>query len=564
MVDEIGDTSTPPSSGEHKRPLRIAVQGCCHGALDRIYATIEAYDAAHSNKPPIDLLLCCGDFQALRNSSDLDTIAVPPKYREMGSFYKYYSGQVKAPVLTLFIGGNHEASGYLQELFYGGWVAPNIYYLGAAGIVNFGGVRIAGLSGIFKSHDFEKGRFEFPPYDNSSLRSVYHVRNVEVYRLKCIQGGSKGVDVMISHDWPRGIEQYGDTAGLIRKKKFFQKEIEENCLGSPVNEEVLHAMKPRWWFAAHLHVKFTANVLHESRPREPESNLADLIPSQIKQKPEHGEQAKKKGEKTSFVGLESATVCPGSGTEDLVTQMTKFLSLDKCLPRRHHLQIVNIARGDGHGSSAEPKLEYDLEWLAVLKKTHYLTKNTRSRQSVPDTVIPVSSEDMDAIRHKLRERLQRTDIKHKHNDQDVLTIPENFVITATPHGLPDAGIAVSGGHMIGNPQTDELLSVLGLDHIVTTPYQGGNTTTPCYSHHQPTTQDAVADPLQDENEIDLCEDEEEYTDENGGKSEDHTSTLLGVVESSGQMDNNEIDIDESDDAVTGGANAKKKPRTNSL
>jgi len=44
--------------------------------------------------------------------------------------YRYYSGEKKAPVLTIFIGGNHEASNYLQELPYGGWVAPNIYYLG--------------------------------------------------------------------------------------------------------------------------------------------------------------------------------------------------------------------------------------------------------------------------------------------------------------------------------------------------------------------------------------------------------------------------------------------------
>jgi len=43
---------------------------------------------------------------------------------------RYYSGEKKAPVLTIFIGGNHEASNYLQELPYGGWVAPNIYYIG--------------------------------------------------------------------------------------------------------------------------------------------------------------------------------------------------------------------------------------------------------------------------------------------------------------------------------------------------------------------------------------------------------------------------------------------------
>ena len=48
----------------------------------------------------------------------------------MITFYKYYSGEKKAPVLTICIGGNHEASNHMQELPYGGWVAPNIFYLG--------------------------------------------------------------------------------------------------------------------------------------------------------------------------------------------------------------------------------------------------------------------------------------------------------------------------------------------------------------------------------------------------------------------------------------------------
>jgi hypothetical protein len=39
-------------------------------------------------------------------------------------------------------------------MYYGGWVAPNIWYLGAAGVINFGGARIGGLSGIFNDRHY--------------------------------------------------------------------------------------------------------------------------------------------------------------------------------------------------------------------------------------------------------------------------------------------------------------------------------------------------------------------------------------------------------------------------
>lgn len=99
-------------------------------------------------------------------------------------YYRYYSGEKIAPVLTIFIGGNHEASNYLQELPYGGWVAPNIYYLGYANVITIGGIRIAGLSGIYKSQHWMQGHHEKPPYNENTIRSVYHIRNLEIFRLK--------------------------------------------------------------------------------------------------------------------------------------------------------------------------------------------------------------------------------------------------------------------------------------------------------------------------------------------------------------------------------------------
>ena len=38
-------------------------------------------------------------------------------------------------------------------------MAPNIFYMGNAGVVKYGGLRIAGLSGIYKPFDYEKSKF---------------------------------------------------------------------------------------------------------------------------------------------------------------------------------------------------------------------------------------------------------------------------------------------------------------------------------------------------------------------------------------------------------------------
>ena len=181
--------------------MKIAVEGCCHGELETIYAAMEKIEKKEGIK--IDLLICCGDFQAIRNKRDLECMSVPIKYREMGTFYKYYSGELKAPYPTLFIGGNHEASNYLWELYYGGFGAPNIYYLGHSGCIKFGDLRIAGLSGIYKQYDYRKGHFERPPYtQDKQVKTAYHVREFDAFKLKQIR---EPVDVFLSHDWPRAV-----------------------------------------------------------------------------------------------------------------------------------------------------------------------------------------------------------------------------------------------------------------------------------------------------------------------------------------------------------------------
>ena len=45
--------------------MNVAVVGCLHGELDKTYADLTQWQT--QNKTKVDLLLICGDFQAIRD-----------------------------------------------------------------------------------------------------------------------------------------------------------------------------------------------------------------------------------------------------------------------------------------------------------------------------------------------------------------------------------------------------------------------------------------------------------------------------------------------------------------
>ena len=348
----------------------------------------------------VDALLLCGDFQAIRNHSDLHALSVPQKYLRLGDFHSYYSGEKVAPILTLVVGGNHEASNYMHELWHGGWLAPNIYFLGAAGVVELSGLTVAGISGIYKDKDYRKGRFERLPYDASTIRSCYHTREFDVARLKAL--AAEHVDVVMSHDWPNTIEQWGDTQALIRNKPFFKDEIESQTLGSPPLMELLQCLKPTFWFSAHLHVKFAAIYQHgqaststsapaaastsNTNPEALDISLdsddddAKEPPSQASTSNTHTKGTENKGEQS--------TTTTASGT-------TRFLALHKCLPQTPFLQIID--HPSPHDAELEarkaalnyqqriaPTFRYNKRWLAITRVFHEHFSLQYRQSELPD------------------------------------------------------------------------------------------------------------------------------------------------------------------------------------
>jgi lariat debranching enzyme len=178
----------------------------------------------------------------------------------MNTFYKYYSGEKTAPILTIFIGGNHEASNHLLELYcsakyfvflfslfsFNLHSRKKVRRLGSTKHLLFGSIwscsvrwlancRSFGhlqrfafslsffLFGLneFTGYNYQRGFFETLPFSDSDLRSVYHIREFQVLQLQQLTGN---VDIFLSHDWPQGIVEYGDKEFLFRFKPFLREE----------------------------------------------------------------------------------------------------------------------------------------------------------------------------------------------------------------------------------------------------------------------------------------------------------------------------------------------------
>ena len=105
-------------------------------------------------------------------------------------------------------------------------------------------------------------------------------------------------------------------------------QIEDNSLGSPPAEELLHLLRPRFWFSAHLHVKFAALVRHPPRVDHPpgQTPRANASPDgSVKSQGAAAHGAREEG------GPKEAAEAEG-------LRCTRFLALDKCLPGRGFLQ----------------------------------------------------------------------------------------------------------------------------------------------------------------------------------------------------------------------------------
>ena len=427
-------------------------------------------------------------------------MSVPQKFRAIGDFHEYYSGARKAPYLTVFVGGNHEASSHLQELYYGGWVAPNIYYLGAANVVRFGGLRIAGMSGIWKGYNYNKPHFERLPYSEDEIKSFYHVREIDIRKLLLLR---TPVDVGVSHDWPRGIEWRGDWKALFRKKDLFEADARAGTLGSSAARYVLDRLRPPYWFSAHLHCKFAAMVEHEAPPLDageygksngfnhgdemsmdlnndqriqPTKNADEIDlclddDEELANQPTSATAATSNSEQPGSSGISSdiRSQLPASFTRpqspprqkksaplpppEITNKRTQFLALDKCLPNRKFLQILDVDPLSAPTTHSLPSLTYDKEWLAILRVFASYDPHQPNPPNLGEAAYtPLILREEEWIEENLV-------------TQGKMGISDNFAITAPVYdGRAIGSVGREQPKEYSNPQTNAFCEMLGIQN----------------------------------------------------------------------------------------------------
>jgi lariat debranching enzyme len=404
---------------------------------------------------------------------------MPEKYFAIKDFHEYYSGARSAPYLTVFVGGNHEASNYMWELYYGGWAAPNIYYMGAANVVRLGPLRIAGLSGIWKGYNYKKPHYERLPYNHADVKSIYSVRELDTRKLLQIRSQ---VDIGVSHDWPRSMEWKGNHQQLFRVKPHFEQQAKDGTLGSVAAEKVLERLRPAHWFSAHMHIKYSAIWEHEdaltsasestgdattipinegafatevngSPPAPPAKNEEEIdldldMDDEIATQPPAPEPQNSVIDNKEAVPQDIRDLLPESFARptadvtetlpfppEIINKTTRFLALDKCLPNRHFLQLLEIKPHSPAEFERPLRLEYDTEWLAI-------TRVFANDLQVGDPDAQVPRNKGDAVYRPLIEEEMKW-VEENLVKTGKMVILEDFAQTA-PEYDPTLGISVKG------------------------------------------------------------------------------------------------------------------------
>jgi lariat debranching enzyme len=228
----------------------FAAVGDVHGHHHEMVRLITERESQTGKR--ITFVLQVGDFEPHRYEADLASMAAPAKYRVVGDFPCFYSGEFSFPWPVYFIGGNHEPYGFLDTATPGEPVAENCVYLGRAGATEVSGVKVVGLSGIFNGDKFSD---EHPGVEDLRIRKkkdYTYFNKDDVDRV--VEFGN--ADILMVHEWPTDIVAEADRALFEQQRR----SMRYDSVGNEYARILIDLLSPRLVLCGHMHKKYRNQI----------------------------------------------------------------------------------------------------------------------------------------------------------------------------------------------------------------------------------------------------------------------------------------------------------------
>ncbi|KAL3977043.1 usherin [Sarotherodon galilaeus] len=221
-----------------EQPLRVLACGDVEGRLNALFNRVQAIQKKTGQ---FDLLLCVGEF-----------FGTTPEAEAEWQLYK--TGAKKAPIHTYILGAASQETVKNFPNTDGCELAENITYLGRRGVfTGVSGLQIAYVSG-------HEARQEPAPAHCFSSKDLVALMTPLTSSSKF-----KGVDILLTSQWPRGVWHYANNP-----------EVNTKLCGSNSIASLADKLKPRYHFAAlegahyerlpyRNHVVLQENAQHVSR-----------------------------------------------------------------------------------------------------------------------------------------------------------------------------------------------------------------------------------------------------------------------------------------------------------